>query len=363
VIRYAARRLVVAVVLLLALTLLTFLVYSAIPSNPGRGLLPFQHPSNADLALANHALGVDRPVLTQWGDWLSHAVRGDLGFSWGAAKYDFHGHASGDPVTDLLLPATSVSLSIVLGGLLLMLLTVVPLAALSAHRPGSAFDRLTATFLLIGISTHPLVVGILLQAFASNRLSLLPAQGYCPVHWNPKGPSASFGTSSSNLTPYCSGVGAWAQHLVLPWITFALFFAALYVRVLRASLLETLEEPYVATARAKGASEPRVLLRHALPNALRPILTMTGMEAGTAIGVLIYIEIVFGLPGIGRLSVAALNGDAGYDRPMIAAIVLFVGIAVFGINLLVDLLYPLVDRRVGQAGTPHRDVAAVGPSA
>ena len=360
-IRYAARRLVVAVVLLLALTLLTFLVYSAVPSNPGRGLLPYQHPSNADLALANHALGVDRPVLEQWTDWLSHAVRGDLGFSWAGAKYDFHGHASGDPVTDRLLPATSVSLSIVLGGLVLMLLTVVPLAALSAHRPGSVFDRLTATFLLIGISTHPLVVGILLQAFASNQLSLLPAQGYCPIRWNPQTPGFSFGTSS-NLTPYCAGPAAWAQHLVLPWITFALFFAALYVRVLRASLLETLEEPYVATARAKGASEPRVLLRHALPNALRPILTMTGMEAGTAIGVLIYIEIVFGMPGLGRLSVAALNGDAGYDRPVIAAIVLFVGIAVFGINLLVDLLYPLVDRRVG--GTePRRTVTAVGPSA
>lgn len=361
-IRYAARRLLVAAALLVALTLLTFLVYSAIPSDPGRGLLPYQHPSNADLALANHALGVDRPVLEQWADWLAHAVRGDLGFSWAGAKYDFHGHASGDPVTDLLLPATRVSLSIVLGGLVLMLLLVVPLAALSAHRPGSAFDRLTATFLLIGISTHPLVVGILLQAFASNRLSLLPAQGYCTIRWNPQTPGFSFGTSS-NLTPYCAGPAAWAQHLVLPWITFALFFAALYIRVLRASLLETLEEPYVATARAKGASEPRVLLRHALPNALRPILTMTGMEAGTAIGVLIYIEIVFGMPGLGRLSVAALNGDAGYDRPVIAAIVLFVGIAVFGINLLVDLLYPLFDRRVAQMGTPRRGVAAVGPSA
>jgi peptide/nickel transport system permease protein len=362
VIRYVARRVVVATVLLVALTVLTFLVYAAIPSNPGRGLLPFQHPSNADLALANHALGVDRPVLDQWGDWLAHAVRGDLGYSWAGAKYDFHGHASGDPVTDLLVPATSVSLSIVLGGLVLMLLFVVPLAALSAHRPGSVFDRFTATFLLIGISTHPLVVGILLQAFASNRLSLLPAQGYCTLRWHPTSPGFSFGTSS-NLTPYCAGPRAWAEHLVLPWITFALFFAALYVRVLRASLLETLDEPYVATARAKGASEPRVVLRHALPNALRPILTMTGMEAGTAVGVLIYIEIVFGMPGLGRLSVASLNGDAGYDRPMIAGIVLFVGIAVFGVNLLVDLLYPFVDRRVGRVEGSQRPVAGVGPSA
>ena len=141
---------------------------------------------------------------------------------------------------------------------------------------------------------------------------------------------------------------------MLPWITFAIFFAALYVRVLRVSLLETLAEPYVSTARAKGASEARILFRHALRNALRPILTMTGMEAGTAVTILVYIEIVFGLPGLGRLSLIALNGNTGYDRPLIAAVVLFIGIAVFGLDLLVDLLYPVVDRRVAQLRAPRR---------
>ncbi len=149
-------------------------------------------------------------------------------------------------------------------------------------------------------------------------------------------------------------VGAWAQHLVLPWLCFAIFFAALYVRVLRVSLLDTLHEPYVSTARAKGASESRVLFRHALRNAVRPVLTMTGMEVGTAVTILVYIEIVFGLPGLGRLSLIALNGDRGYDRPLLAAVVLLIGIAVFGMNLLVDLVYPLVDRRVGQIRAPRR---------
>jgi peptide/nickel transport system permease protein len=343
---YVLRRIGVAIVLLVALTFLTFLIYAAIPASPGRILLQSQHPSTEDVALANHALGTDRPLTTQYADWAGNVLRGDFGFSWLNAKYDYQGHADGPSVTSSILPATGVSLSIVLGGLVVLLSLVVPLAAMCASRPDGWFDRLTAGFLLIGISTHPLVVGILLQSFAANKLQLLPNGGYCTIR-PPTGDAArTFGA--------CSGVGEWAHHLVLPWITFAIFFAALYVRVLRVSLIETLGEPYVSTARAKGASEARVLFRHALRNALRPILTMTGMEAGTAVTILVYIEIVFGLPGLGRLSVVALNGTTGYDRPVIAAVVLFIGIAVFGLNLLVDLLYPLVDKRVARLQAPRR---------
>jgi peptide/nickel transport system permease protein len=139
------------------------------------------------------------------------------------------------------------------------------------------------------------------------------------------------------------------------------FFAALYVRVLRTTLLEVLDEPYIATARAKGASEPRVMLRHALRNAMRPILTMTAMEAGMAVSVLLYIEVVYGIGGLGRLSLTAFSGEVGYDRPMIAAIVLVIGIAIIGLNLIVDLLYPVIDPRVvvGQ----DRQRLVVGPAA
>jgi peptide/nickel transport system permease protein len=361
VIRYVARRLTVAVGLLVVLTIMTFVFYAAIPADPGRPLVRSQHPSNEDLAGARHALGVDRPLTTQYTDWLWRAVHGDFGFSWDTGSYDLHGHISGaTPVTAEILPATRVSLAVVLGGLTVLLALVVPLAAFCAHRPGSRFDRLTTGFLLIGISTHPLVVGLLLQAFASNELRILPAQGYCTLRATPPG-QVSY--TSPVPTPLCSGVGVWLDHLVLPWITFAMFFAALYVRVLRASMIETMDEPYVSTARAKGASEPRVLLRHVLPNSLRPILTMTGMEVGTAVSILIYVEVVFGLPGLGRLSLSAFNGEAGYDRPVIAAIVLFVGIAVFGVNFLVDLLYPFVDRRVGRTRNAPRGLASVGPSA
>jgi peptide/nickel transport system permease protein len=351
---YVARRLAVALCLLVALTFGTFLIYAAVPASPGRILMRSQHPSTADIALADHALGVDRPLVRQYVDWVDGVVHGDFGFSWLSAEYDYHGHAKGPAVTDAIIPATWVSLSIVGGGLVLLLAFVVPLAALCASRPDSWFDRLTAALLVVGISTHPLVVGILLQSFAANRLGLLPSSGYCTIRPAPNDNQFFF-------TP-CSGVGAWAQHLVLAWICFAIFFAALYVRVLRVSLLETLDEPYVSTARAKGASESRVLFRHALRNALRPILTMTGMEVGTAVTILIYIEVVFGMPGLGRLSLVSLNGDRGYDRPLISAVVLFIGIAVFGTNLLVDLLYPFVDRRVGQIRHAPRRAAPSSPT-
>jgi ABC-type dipeptide/oligopeptide/nickel transport system permease component len=124
---------------------------------------------------------------------------------------------------------------------------------------------------------------------------------------------------------------------------------------------EVLDEPYIATARAKGASESRVMLRHALRNAMRPILTMTAMEAGMAISVLLYIEVVFGIGGLGRLSLTAFSGEIGYDRPVIAAIVLFIGTAIIGLNLLVDLLYPVIDPRVTVSQERRRLV--VGPAA
>jgi peptide/nickel transport system permease protein len=349
---YVVRRLGVAAGLLVALTFATFLVYAAIPAAPGRILLRSEHPSHADVALANHALGADKPLVRQYVDWASHAVRGDFGFSWLNASYDYQGHAQGPAVTDFIVPATGASISIVLGGLAILFALVVPIAALCASRPGSWFDRLTAVLLVVGISTHPLVIGILLQSFAANRLHALPGFGYCTLR--PADAAGAYGA--------CSGVGSWAQHLVLPWIAFAVFFAALYVRVLRVSLIETLDEPYVSTARAKGASEARILFRHTLRNALRPILTMTGMEAGTAVTMLVYIEVVFAIPGLGRLSLTSLDGTRGYDRPLIAAVVLFIGIAVFGINLLVDLLYPFIDRRVGQISRAPRRAAPSSPS-
>jgi peptide/nickel transport system permease protein len=354
---YILRRSAIAIVLLVGVTFLTFWFYDLAPIDPARVVIggdsgrPIPQEQRD---IVNHALGVDRPLTMQYFEWVKGVLHGDLGIAWQGLTIDPDNGIFGTSVTAAMMPAMWRSLSVVIGGLVLLLAIVVPIAAISASRPGSWFDRLTAVLLLIGISTHPLVIGLLLQSF-QRRWHWIPWGGYCPIH-SPAAPAPTF----SGPAP-CYGAANWAWHLLLPWITFAVFFAALYVRVLRTTLIEILDEPYIATARAKGASESRVMVRHALRNAMRPIMTMTAMEAGMAVSVLLYIEVVYGIGGLGRLSLQAFSGEVGYDRPMIVAIVLFIGIAIIGLNLLVDLLYPLVDPRVTVGRDRGRLV--VGPAA
>ena len=148
----------------------------------------------------------------------------------------------------------------------------------------------------------------------------------------------------------CGGIGAWADHLVLPWITFALFFVALYMRIVRARMLEVLDEPFIRTARAKGASELRVIRSHALRNAIAPVVTMTAMDAGMAIGIAMYIETVFGLPGLGRTLIRALAGFQGYDLPVILAVTLAAAAAIIFLNLVADLVLLALDPTVARRG-------------
>ncbi|MGZ4390056.1 MAG: ABC transporter permease, partial [Gaiellaceae bacterium] len=190
---------------------------------------------------------------------------------------------------------------------------------------------------LAAISTHPLVVGILLQLFLGQRWHVAPPSGYCPL----------VGHDPDTL---CGGPLGWASHLALPWVTFALFFVALYLRMTRARMLEVLEEPYVRTARAKGASELRVVHGHALRNAISPIVTMVGMDAGMAVGIALYVETVFALPGLGRTTIAALQGVAGYDLPVIVAVVIVTAVAIILLNLLVDLALYAIDPRITRQG-------------
>jgi ABC-type dipeptide/oligopeptide/nickel transport system permease component len=213
------------------------------------------------------------------------------------------------------------------------------------------FDRLSLGLSVAAISTHPLVVGLLLQLFVGNRWKLLPASGYCTV---PR-PSAAAIQDWKQFAPTgvqepCGGIGQWAWHLLLPWLTFALFFVALYMRIVRARMLEVLEEPWVRTARAKGASELRIIRSHALRNAIAPIVTMTAMDAGMAIGIAMYIETVFALPGLGRTLIRALAGFQGYDLPVILAVTLVAAAAIILLNFVADLVLIALDPTVAGRG-------------
>jgi peptide/nickel transport system permease protein len=358
VLRFLARRLLILAGLMLALTAVTYFVYSRIPTEPGRYLYPnLNHIPDRDLRRADHLLGVDRSLPRQYGSFVWNALHGDLGISWENATIGADNKVHGTAVAGTLGHAAIVTGSLALGGIALLLLIAVPLGMLAASRPRSFLDRAILTLSLVGISTHPLVVGVVLQTFFGTHWHVLPASGYCSPFGGAYSPPNLSGTFSSGFGPPCSGAGAWATHLVLPWLTFALLFTAIYMRMVRASLLETLGEQYVRTARGKGASEFTVVRRHALPNAALPVLTMAGMDVATALGVAIYVETVFRLPGLGRLALTALRGDIGFDLHYLVGIVVFTTLAVVVMNLVVDLLYVLIDPRITGVG-PKRAVEA-----
>jgi len=327
--RYVARRLIVSALMLIALSAIVFLLAHSIPSDPAFFLVRPQHSSAAQIATARHKLGVDKPLIVQYGKFLWNAIHGDLGNSWSIQTYEAKtNHVGYAHVGAMVIRAGAVTGSVVLGGALLLLALAVPLGALSAMHPRSLLDRLVIAFAVLGIATHPIVIGSLLQRYFAGVGHPLPAYGYCSLLGGGGG---------------CGGPFDWATHLVLAWISFALLFVAIYVRVFRARMLEVLAEPYITVARAKGSSETRVVAHHALRNAAAPMLTMIGMEAGIAVGVVVYLERVYGLPGLGSLTLQAFSGDVGYDLPLILGITLFVGAAIILINLVVDLLYAVVD--------------------
>jgi peptide/nickel transport system permease protein len=346
---HAVKRLAVSIALLIALTFVTYVIFWQIPQDPACYLLACgpgagaRQPSPSEFRRIRHQLGTDRPVVVQYGDFLLKAVQGDLGFAWTGMREDKRtGKIVGPPVGKSLVEAASVTGSVVLGGVVILLLVAVPLGLLSASRPNSILDRTVIAVSLVGVATHPLVVGMLLRTVLGRQWRVAPDGGYCSLLPSSYSPGFTFQAQTT-----CSGPVNWASHLVLPWITFALFFVAIYLRMIRVTVLEALGEQYIRTARAKGASERRVLTVHAFRNALPPLLTMVGMDIGVALGVSLYIEVVYGLPGLGHVALVALNGFVGFDLPFISGLVLVVAVVVIGLNFLVDLLYAALDPRIG----------------
>lgn len=344
---YVVRRLAVAVLLLFVLSVVTFLMEAKIPANPAGFLVDLQKATAAQIAHADHELGVDRPLYVQYAKFVASAVHGDFGLSWNTIRFSPSGSASGVHVGRLVWRATGVTASVVGGGFALLLLIALPLGMLAATRPRGVLDRLSLGFSLVAISTHPLVVGLLLQLFVGNRWHIAPAAGYCSL--SSPSQAARAAAAQARFT-VCGGPVQWASHLALPWLTFALFFVPLYLRMMRRRMIDVLGEQYVRTARGKGASEARVLWRHAFRNAISPIVTMAGMDMGMAVGIALYVETVFALPGLGRTTIVSLQGFNGYDLPVIVAVVLVTATAIILLNLLVDLSLYAIDPTVPLQG-------------
>ena len=344
---FGVRKAALGAVLLVGLASITFWVNYAIPQDAGMFLLGnVPNPTREQVEEANHRLGVDRPALEQYGDFLGDLARADLGISWTTAAYVPDEGVVGEPVSGLVLRAASVTGSLVIGALVLLVALALPLGPFLASRAGSAVDRSTLLVTLAFVSTHPLVVALLLQLLVGRRLGWLPDRGYCPF----------FGTGPGEAgSGPCGGPLDWASHLVLPWLSFGLLFLALYVRQIRTQSMSVLGLPFVNVARAKGASERQVITRHVVPSVLTVVGAMVAMDVGTALGIALFVEVVFGLPGLGFLLITALQDFAGFDRPVIVGIVLVTGTVVIVANLAADLVAGVIDPRVrvrGARGAP-----------
>jgi peptide/nickel transport system permease protein len=316
--RYLVRRLLWAAVLFLVVTVVTYVIFFLIPVDPAKQACG-QRASQQCIENAKEHLGLDQPVYVQYGKFLGRlVVHFDLGRSF----------ANRQDVNEIVLEAAPTTASLVFGAVIVWMMIAIPIGILSALRPRSVLDRVAMVGVLIGISAHPVWIGLILSYFVGYKLGWTPITGYCDFF---------------NPATACGGPIEWAHSLILPWITLAILYAALYVRMIRANVMEALTEEYVRTARAKGAPEWLVMRSHVLRNAMLPVVTMLGMDIGLVLGGAIFTETVFSLPGLGR---TALQAVTQFDLPTVQGIVVFGTLAIIVFNLAVDLLYAVIDPRI-----------------
>jgi peptide/nickel transport system permease protein len=322
--RYIVRRLLWVVVLLFAISILSFLMFFLLPGDPAAQAVP-KGATPETLALISHRMGLDLPV---WKQYLNFLHGPDLV---GA------GHASGvlnwppnlgwsfrnqEPVLNTILDRLPVTASLTIGSAFFWLLIGIPIGVLAALHPRSLRDRAAMGFALFGVSVPVFLVGIGLLYIFYFKLGWAPPPKYVPFQDNPL---------------------QWANQLLLAWITIAVGTAALYTRMVRGNMLEVMGEDYVRTARAKGLSERRVVVKHILRSSLTPVVTMLGLDIGVLLGGAIVTERVFGLPGVGATTVQAIVDN---DLPVIQGVVLFAAFFVVMFNLIVDIFYAVLDPRV-----------------
>jgi peptide/nickel transport system permease protein len=313
---FIIRRVLWAFLLFLVVTLAVFVLYFMIPTERDR----FVRRTEADPVDVRQALRVNGSISHQYVTFVWNIVgHGYLGYSF----------VNRESVRQIIADALPITASLIIGGVIIWLLIALPVGIISALRARSLLDRGTMTFVLLGISAHPLWIGLMVSYLLGYRFHVMPLGGYCAVF---------------NPTEGCGGPVQWAYHLILPWLTFAAYFAAIYARMIRASVLESLDEDYVRTARAKGATERQVLRRHVLRNALMPIVTMLAMDMGLAFGGAIFVETAFGLNGLGSVLRQALRRQ---DLPVILGVTVVTTTAILFFNMLADILYAYIDPRIG----------------
>ena len=308
---YIGRRLLATIPVMAVVAVFVFSMLRISSADPA-AIIAGDNATSEQIAEIRSKLGLDQPVVTQFGLWLAKIFSGNFGESFFFKKQ----------VSELILDRLEPTLSLALCTIVLSVLIAVPLGVLAAYRSGSWLDRIVMAFSTLGFSVPVFVIGYILIYVFAIELNWLPVQGYQRL---------------------ADGVWGWLQRLILPSIALSVVYCALIARITRTSVQEVLGEDYIRTARAKGLINRVVLMRHALRNAAVPIITVIGIGIALLIGGVVVTESVFSIPGLGRLTVDAVLAR---DYPTVQTLVLLFSLVSVLINLLVDLSYTLLDPRI-----------------
>jgi peptide/nickel transport system permease protein len=315
-ISFLIRRIISGLIVLWIISMLIFALFFAVPSNVARKMAG-HNANQATVDLIAERLHLNDPIYVQYKDYMVRALHGDFGTDY---YYQL-------PVSQVIKEALPITASLAIGAAIIWVVLGVVAGVLSAIRPRTVLDRSLTVTAVIFYSVPSFVLGLTLLYFLYFKLTvagfeLFPPAGYVPL---------------------TDGVYEWARHLILPWVTLAMISAAAYSRLTRGSMLETLSEDYIKTARAKGISERRVTYTHALRSALTPIVTQFGIDLGTLLGGAVITEQVFSLDGLGKTSLEAIRNQ---DLPVVMGILLLASAFIVVANIVVDFIYALLDPRV-----------------
>ncbi len=315
---YIVRRTLWAIVVVLIVLLLTYAVFYLLPAGDPALRFAGKSPTPESLALIRHRLGLDQPWYEQYGRFVKNFFAGDE-FGWPGLGFSY---VNGVSVLSQVEERAPRTLLLIMGAATIWIVLGVSIGVLSAVKRHTVADRASMGFVLFGISAPVFWLGLMALFIFWKKLHLTGGTGYVPITDDP---------------------GGFFSHMILPWTVLALLFAAIYARMTRNTLLETLGEDYIRTARAKGLSERRVITHHALRASLTPIVTMFGMDIALLVGGAIITESVFNIQGLGWL---AITSTFNQDLPTVVGVVMLGAVAVVFMNLVVDILYAFLDPRV-----------------
>ncbi|KLU61983.1 glutathione transport system permease protein GsiC [Peptococcaceae bacterium CEB3] len=302
-VNFILKRVLQMIPVLIGVTLVVFLIMHLVPGDPAV-LMAGEGASPQRIADIRHQLGLDRPLSVQYADYLRNVLHGNLGTS----------IRSNRPVLKEILVRLPTTAELAVASVLIMVVIGLGSGILSAMRQGSWSDLLLMVLALLGVSVPSFWIGLMLIYYFAVKIQIFPVAGW----------------------------GTWA-HMVLPAITLGAGGAAIVARMSRASMLEVIRQDYVRTARAKGVKESVIIVKHALKNAIIPVITVVGLEFGALLGGTVLTESVFAINGVGRLIVDSISAR---DFPVVQGAVLFISVMFMVINLVVDILYRYFNRRI-----------------